>query len=289
MTGRFAVLLLVPLMGGACSGVPRPPPQLAQNREVEAFSAAAAWPNAETAVAIIAAQQFLAARRARDGYEYFQRLAREQPQRPIFVSLEGLLQARSAGEIPLLRRVAWVEEAIRKLDRGAEAEPIAGRLLRGLVFADLPKRFGKAKQAVADLEASLAQRDAFPVDVDRGIFRALAKAWRTLGNEGQSREMLRRAGYDSLDAPSVLGNISVGPDEGFRFSNPRLVREADGVYVAEGFDVGNIAFLVLQSGAGVLEAGITEDSAREAMKALRQVTRAPIPAVILTHSPCVHS
>src|SRR5260370_15474500 len=203
MTGRFAVFLLFPLMGAACAGVPSPPPQLAQNREVQAFSAAAAWPNAETAVAIIAAQQFLAARHARDGYEYFQRLAREQPQRPIFVSLEGLLQASSAGEIPLLRRVAWVEEAIGKLDRGAEADPIAGRLLRGLVFADLPKRFGKAKQAVRDLEAALAPRDALAVQGHRRNFRALAKAWPTLGNDGQSREMLRRAGYGSLHPPSA--------------------------------------------------------------------------------------
>jgi len=285
MTGRFAMLLLIGLFGVACSGVPRPPPQLAQNREVDAFAAAAAWPNSEASVAIIAAQQFIAAHHERDGYEYFQRLAREQPQRPIFVSLEGLLQARSAGEIPLLRRVAWVEEAIGKLDRGAEADPIAGRLLRGLVFADLPERFGKARQAVADLEASLAQRDTFPVDIDRGIFRALAQGWHTLGNEGQSRDMARRAGYGSLDAtPSVLGNISVGPDEGFRFTNPRLVREGEGVYVAEGFDFGNIAFLVTEAGVVAIDAGTTEESAREAMKALRQVTRAPVRYVIVTHS-----
>jgi len=43
------------------------------------------------------------------------RLAREQPDRPILTSLEGVLQARSAGEIPLLQRVSWVEEAIRFL------------------------------------------------------------------------------------------------------------------------------------------------------------------------------
>lgn len=284
MTGRFAALLLIALFGAACASVPRPPPQLAQNREVEAFAAAAAWPNSETTVAIIAAQQFIAARHERDGYEYFQRLAREQPDRPILISVEGLLQARSAGEIPLLSRVAWVEEAIGKLDRGAEAEPVAGRLLRGLVFADLPERFAKAKQAVADLEASLERRDAFPVDVDRGIYRALAKAWRTLGEEGKSRQMLRRAGYESLDGPTVLGNISVGPDDGFRFAQPRLVREAEGVYVAEGFDFANIAFLVTEAGVVAIDAGTTEDSAREAMKALRQVTRAPIRYVILTHS-----
>src|SRR5256885_16387262 len=146
-------LIAIALIGAACSTTPRPAPQLAQNREVEGFAAAAAWPNAEVAVPIIAAQEFMAARHERDGYEYFQRLAREQPDRPVLTSLEGLLQARSAGEIPLLRRVSWVEEAIRKLDPGAEAEPVAGQLLRGLVFADLPERFGQARQAVPGLRA----------------------------------------------------------------------------------------------------------------------------------------
>ena len=275
---------LVALMAVACSSVPRPPPQLAQNREIEAFAAAAAWPNADAAVPIIAAEEFMAARHERDGYEYFHRLAREQPERPILTSVEGLLQARCAGEIPLLQRVSWVEDAIRKLDRGAEAEPVAGQLLRGLVFADLPERFGKARQAVTDLEASLARRDAFPVEIDRGIYRALASAWRTLGDEKRSLEMLRRAGYDSADAPAVAGNISVGPEAGFRFADPRLVREAEGVYVAEGFDFGNIGFLVDPAGVIAIDAGTTEESARTAMKALRQITSAPVRYVIVTHS-----
>src|SRR5713226_4099164 len=282
MALRSAALLGILLSGAACSSVPRPPPALVQNREVEAFAEAAAWPNAEPLVAIVAAQEFIAARHERDGYEYFQRLAREQPRRPILLSLEGLLQARAAGEIPLLRRVAWVEEAIGKLDRGAQADPVAGRLLRGLVFAELPDRFGKARQAVADLEASLESRESFPADLDRGIYRGLAQAFRTLGDEARSREMLRRAGTDSLEAPAVAGNLSVGPEQGFRFTNPRLAREADGVYVAEGFDFGNIAFLVDPAGAVAIDAGTTEESARAAMKALRRVTDLPVRYVILT-------
>ena len=284
MAPRSLALLGIILSLTACSSVPRPPPALVQNREVEAFAQAAAWPNAEPLVAIVAAQEFVAARHERDGYEYFQRLAREQPQRPILSSLEGLLQARAAGEIPLLRRVAWVEEAIGKLDRGAEADPVAGRLVRGLVFADLPERFGKARQAVADLEASLEHRDSFPADLDRGIYRGLAQAFRTLGDEPRSREMLRRAGLDSLAAQPVAANLSVGPDQGFRFTNPHLVREAEGVYVAEGFDFANIAFLVDPAGVVAIDAGTTEASARAAMKALRQVTDAPVRYVILTHS-----
>jgi glyoxylase-like metal-dependent hydrolase (beta-lactamase superfamily II) len=284
MVVRSALLSFVLLFGAGCSSVPRPPPALAQNREVEAFAQAAAWPEAEPRVAFIAAQEFIAARHDRDGYEYFHRLAGEQPQRPLLLSLEGLLQVRSSGEIPLLRRVAWVEEGIGKLDRGAQADPVAGRLLRGLVFAELPERFGKAKQAVDDLTASLGNRDKFQIDLDRAIDRGLALSFRTLGDQARSKEMMRRAGLDSLEAPSVPGNFSVGADPGFRFTNPKLRREADGIYVAEGFDFANIAFLVDRAGVVAIDAGTTEESARAAMKALREVTDAPVRYVIITHS-----
>lgn len=278
---RFVVAVA---LAAGCSGVPRPQPSLAQNRELQSFAEAAAWPNAEPIVAIIAAQEFVAAHHERDGYEYFQRLAREQPQRAVLLSLEGLLQARSAREIPLLRRIAWIEDAVGKLDRGAEADPLTGRLLRGLVFAELPDRFGKARQAVADLQASLDARDKFPADLDRAIYRGLGQAFRTLGDQTRSREMLRRAGLESRDAPGVASNFSVGAGAGFRFTNPKLVREGDGIYVAEGFDFANIAFLVDPQGVIAVDAGTTEASARTAMKALREVTDAPIRYVIVTHA-----
>jgi len=278
----IAIALVLSL--AACSGVSRHPPPIAQNREVEAYAAAAAWPNADPAVALIAAQEYSAAGRAEEGYELFQRLAREQPGRPILLSLEGMLQARMAGDVPLLRRVGWVEEAIGKLDKGAAAEPVAGRLIRGLVFAELPARFGKASTALSDLEASLAQRNAFRAEVDRAILRAQAAAQRTLGDEARSRDLLKQAGLVSLDDPAVPGNFSVGAAEGFRFTNPHLTRESQGVYVAEGFDFANIAFLVDEAGVLAIDAGTTAESAGAAMKALRQVTSAPLRTIIVTHS-----
>jgi glyoxylase-like metal-dependent hydrolase (beta-lactamase superfamily II) len=284
LTSRLSLAIVGSLLLAACAGTPRPPPAVAQNREIDAFAQAAAWPNAEPLIPIVAAQEFVAAHHERDGYDYFQRLAREQPQRPILVSLEGLLQTRAAGEIPLLRRVAWVEEGIGKLDRGAEADPGAGRLLRGLVFAELPDRFGKAKQAVADLEASLKNRESFPADLDRAIYRGLAQAYRTLGDGPRSREMLRRAGMDSFEGANVASNFSVAADQGFRFTDPKLVKEAENVYVAEGFDFANIAFLVDPAGVIAIDAGTTSESAATAVKALREVTKAPIRYVILTHS-----
>jgi len=280
---KLSLVLIAPLVA-SCWGSTRPPPPVTQNRTLSPFAAAAAYPNAEPALAIIAAQEYVAAHRVEDGYGYFQRLAREQPGRPILVSLEGMLQVRMAGGVALLKRVGWVEEAIGKLDRGAQADPGAGRLIRGLVFAELPARFGKATQAVEDLDAALQARGSFPLELDRAILRALALAHRTLGDQRLSAEMLRRSGLDSLEPAAVAGNASVGPDEGFRFTDPKLVREAEGVYRAEGFDFATISFLVDDEGVIAIDAGTTRESAGAAMKALREVTRAPVRYVILTHS-----
>jgi glyoxylase-like metal-dependent hydrolase (beta-lactamase superfamily II) len=137
-----------------------------------------------------------------------------------------------------------------------------------------------------DLESSLAHGAQLPFGFERGIYRALAAAHRTLGDEHRSREMLSRAGLDSLDDPTtprVLGNLSVDAARGFCFGEKRLVREAEGVYVAEGYDFSNLVFFVSPEMVVAVDAGTTEESAREALAALRQITRAPIKYVILTH------
>jgi len=145
------------------------------------------------------------------------------------------MQARMACDVALLQRSA----GSRTPSASSIVAPRRSRgraLVRGLVFAELPGRFGKGQQALADLQASLANRDSFRIEIDRGILRAMAAAYRTLGDEPRSRELLRQSGAQSLEAPSVLTDVSVGPEEGFRFTKPALVREGEGIYVAEGFD-----------------------------------------------------
>ena len=272
----------------ACASVP-PPAKAAmtQQRPLDSLLEAAAYPNSETVIVLTAMQQLLARHREWQGYEYFGRLAVEQPARaPLFRALQGTMQARVANEVPLLKRIAWVKDAIRKLDEGVAAEPVLGRFARGLVFAELPPRFGKAPAAIDDLQFSLAHGAQFPFGFERGIYRGLAAAYRTLGDAQRSGEMLARAGLDSLDdasTPRVLGNISVDGAHGFRFGDKRLVREAEGVYVAEGYDFSNLVFFVSPEMVVAVDGGTTEESAREAVAALRQVTRAPIKYVILTH------
>jgi glyoxylase-like metal-dependent hydrolase (beta-lactamase superfamily II) len=264
------------------TGSLRPAQPLTQNRELDALVAVSSYHGAVDGVLMLTAQEFMAAGRDYEGYLHFHELARAHPERMALVSLEGMMQARIADRVALLRRVAWVKKAIEKLNAGASNDSIFGRLVRGLVFAELPARFGTARQAVDDLEYCLARRDVFPADLDRGIFRALASAYRTLGDR-RCDEMARRSAADRADA-GILANVSVDPVAGYRFCEPRLIREAEGVFVAEGFDFSNIVFL-LDEAAGVIaiDAGTTVDSTHAALAALRRVTSAPIRTLILTH------
>jgi glyoxylase-like metal-dependent hydrolase (beta-lactamase superfamily II) len=285
--GTWALALtLASLAFSACTTSTKEAP-VTELRPLDALLDVAAYPNAETVVVLSTLQQLLASHREWQGYDYFGRLAREQPDRGVFfLGLQAVLQARVAAQVPLLKRAAWVEDAIGKLDRAAAADPLLGRYARGSVFAELPERFGKTRAAVADLEACLSRRAEFPVNLDRAIYRELAVAYRTLGDGARSREMLARSGLralDGKDVPLVLSDLSVDPTRGFRFSEKRLVREAEGVYVAEGYDFGNLAFIVGSDAIVAIDAGTTESSAREAVAALRTVSRAPIKYVILTH------
>jgi glyoxylase-like metal-dependent hydrolase (beta-lactamase superfamily II) len=284
---RPLALLIVSLAFSACGTMSAKEAPATQLRPLDALLDVAAYPNAETVVVLSTLQQLLASHREWQGYDYFGRLAREQPdRRTFFLGLQAVLQARVAGQIPLLKRVAWVEDAIGKLDRAAAADALLGRYARGSVFAELPERFGKTRVAIDDLEACLSRRTEFPVNLDRAIYRGLAVAHRRLGDAARSRDMLARSGLTALegdDAPLVFSDVSVDPRRGFRFGEQRLVREADGVYVAEGYDFGNLAFIVGHDAIVAIDAGTTESSARDAVAALRTVSRAPIKYLILTH------
>ena len=287
-SGTWALaLVMASLAFSACGTMSAKEAPVTQLRPLDALLDVAAYPNADTVVVLSTLQQLLASHREWQGYDYFGRLAREQPdRRTFFLGLQAVLQARVAGQVPLLKRVAWVEDAIGKLDRAAAADPLLGRYARGSVFAELPDRFGKTQVAVDDLEACLARRTEFPVNLDRPIYHALAVAYRKLGKPERSREMLAHSGVSALDgedAPLVLSDVSVDPKNGFRFSGKRLVREAEGVYVAEGYDFGNLAFIVGRDAIVAIDAGTTESSARDAVAALRTVSQAPIKYVILTH------
>jgi len=254
--------------------------------ELEALKEAVRWPKADVTAVMALAGRLMAGRRDAEGLAYFRERATSEPGRGLFLALEGVFQARQADSISLLRRVAWVNDAVAKLDRAVTLDPGLPRYLRGIVLAGLPSRFGKAQAAVDDLTWMLDNKERFPAGLRRAAYYGVAQAYTTLGREAEARAALARSGASRLDTaqPVFIADFSVSAREGFRFRPPRLVELVPGVHVAQGFDFGDIGFVSTDEGIVAIDAGTTQETARAALQALRRVTSRPISHVILTHA-----
>jgi glyoxylase-like metal-dependent hydrolase (beta-lactamase superfamily II) len=282
LIGLLAVaLLLTSSASGGSEGQ-----LIMRDLELEALAEAVRWPNAQVPTIVTLVGRFIAGHRDQEAYGYFQERARSQPEQPLFLALEGFFQARVAGEVTLLRRTAWVNEAVAKLDRAVERDPGLSRYFRGLVLAELPRSFRKTEAALTDLDWVLQHRDRFPHGLRRSVYRGLARAYTTLGREAEARSALARSGYVSLDPaqPVFTTDASLSARDGYRFRPPRLIEIAPGVLVAQGYDFADLIFVLTGEGIVAIDAGTTEASARAAVAALRQVTAQPITHVVLTHA-----
>jgi glyoxylase-like metal-dependent hydrolase (beta-lactamase superfamily II) len=259
---------------------------LTPDRMLEALKAAGRWPAPAIPLILTLTGQYLAAGRDEEAFAYFRERAAAEPDQAIFLALEGMFQARMAGQVFLLRRVAWVKEATAKLDRAAATGHPVARYLRGVALAELPARFGRADAAVADLEWVLERRDGFPPGLRRSVYRGLARAFTTLGRQAEAKAALEQSRYPSLDPalPQFTTDFSVTARDGFRFRPPRLLEVAPRVHVAQGYDFADIAFVLTDDGIVAIDAGTTEAAARAALGALRRRSTQPITHVVLTHA-----
>jgi glyoxylase-like metal-dependent hydrolase (beta-lactamase superfamily II) len=280
----FAIVIGVVLVAAPRAVVAEGP--IVPDFELEALKEAVRWRNADVAAVMTLTGRLMAGRRDGEGLVYFRERAAAEPGRGLFLALEGVFQARQADKVSLFRRVAWVNEAVAKLDRAVVLEPGLPRYLRGVVLAGLPERFGKAPTAAEDLTWMLDNKERFPVGLRRGAYYGLAQAYTTLGRKAEAAEALVRSGASGLDAtqPVFVADFSVSARDGFRFRPPRLMELAPGVHVAQGFDFGDIGFISTDEGVVAIDAGTTEETARAALQAIRRVTSRPITHVILTHA-----
>ena len=259
---------------------------LSVNRTLEALKEAGRWPTPALPLILTLTGQYLAAGRDEEAFAYFRELAAAAPDQPIPMALEGMFQLRMAGQVFLLRRVAWVKDGIAKLDRAAESGHPVARYLRAVTLAELPARFGRAESAVAELEWVLQQQDTLPPGLRRSVYRGLARALTTLARKDEAQAALARSGYASLDPalPQFTTDFSVTARDGFRFRPPRLVEVAPRVHVAQGYDFADLAFVLTDDGIVAVDAGTTEATARAALDAVRRRSSQPITHVLLTHA-----
>jgi glyoxylase-like metal-dependent hydrolase (beta-lactamase superfamily II) len=257
-----------------------------QDSDLESLKVAVSWPKADVAAIVALTGRFIAENRDAEAYTYFQERAKAEPNQPIFLALEGVFQARTANTVWLLRRVSWVEDAIAKLDRAVAQDPGLSRYLRGVVLAELPKRFAKGETAIADLDWVLENRDKFPSGLRRSVYRELAKVQATMGHEKESREALQRSRYASLEdgQPQFLTDGWLTAKDGYHFHEARMLQVAPGVFSAQGYDFSDIGFVVTSAGIVAIDAGTTPAHAQAARAALGAARTQRISTVFLTHA-----
>jgi glyoxylase-like metal-dependent hydrolase (beta-lactamase superfamily II) len=247
-------------------------PRITRFLTVEALMTAGRWPNAAPRTLLSLVGQFAAARRFDEAYAYFTELSGQQPGNPLLLAATGFFQARLDGQLA---------DGIDKLDKAVAAGPGLPHYLRGMVLAQLPVQVGRVDDAIADLELVVALPDRFPAGLRRAASHALGGAYRLAGRADDATVALRNAG--AADLPPLTTTYWVTESDGFRFTPPELREVADGVFVAQGYDFADIAFVVTDNSLVVVDAGSTEQNARAALAAVRAETTLPISHVIITH------
>src|SRR5262245_43372150 len=187
------MLLAAALLDAACALPPVASP-ITRNRQLESLEQAVRWPAPSPRVVFTLVNEYLNTHREREGFLFFDALAIKNPDRPLFLTLAGVFQARISDQQPLLSRNAWAEAAAAKLDRAAAAGGPLEQFFRGIVFAELPERFGRGAQAVTDLEATLARRDKLPPGFRRGAWNGLASAYAKVGRAADAAKAREQAG-----------------------------------------------------------------------------------------------
>jgi len=250
-------------------------PRVARFSSIDGLAAAVRWPKASPRTVLALVGQLEATRRYDEAYELFDELAGERPGDPVLLAAAGLFQARVDGQLG---------DAIDKLDKAVATGPGLPNYFRGVVLAQLPAALGRTDDAIADLELVTALTDRFPIGLRRAASSALANAYRAAGRTEDSVATLRKAGLTAgSDLPALTTDYWLTEADGFRFTPPAVHEFADRVFVAQGYDFADIAFVATESSLVVIDAGSTEDNARAALRAVAARTSLPISHVIITH------
>lgn len=263
------------------------PPAIVQNVERSALETAVGWGNASPDAVMLLTAEFIRDGRIGEGRAFFGDLMKAHPDEALFRGVEAFFRLLSADEVFLLRRIAWVEDALRTMDAVVETEPSSPvRYLRAVAMARLPESFGRQQLAVEELEAMTARGSPLPPNLLHNAYRALAQAYAAVGRKEEAQQALTRSGYKTLqgDEPDLSTFISVDLEHGTRYGPPSFQELEPGVFAALSYDFADIYFVLTANGVVAIDAGASVDRTRQVKALLRDRTALPITHVIQTHA-----
>jgi len=280
------------------------------DRNIEALKLMARWVQAPPQVKYALIEEFLPGGRDTEAAEYFHERALAHPNDALMLAGDALFQARVAATLDLpMERLPAVNEAFEKLDRAvalAENATAGGntvaskptfasavpRCFRGIVAAHLPRFLNRTEGAAADLNAALEawkqNSDSLPHGLRRSAYRALSKVYSTLGKPNKARDALSKSGSPAIDPsqPLFTTEASFSRKTGFRFTSPHILEAAPGVFLAQGYDLTDIAFVRTTAGVVGIDSGAVPANFDAAVAELHKVQAGTLVARMQTGSLC---
>jgi hypothetical protein len=165
------LLIAVCLLGSGCATTATAPSHT-YHPELEYLKALhQAGPVQEPQLTTILMQQFMNSNQFQDGIEFFESLQQKHEsrlnleQKALYLSAIGVLRASIANQVPLLNRIAWVNETIDRLEQArvlTHNDNFLVRWMAAVVYAQLPDRFGTTDTAFTDLQWCVDNIDKAP-------------------------------------------------------------------------------------------------------------------------------
>jgi hypothetical protein len=171
-------------------------------------------PVKEPQLTTILMQQFMNTNQFQDGIAFFESLLQKQEsrltpeQKALYLSALAVLRASSADRVPLLNRIAWVNETIDRLEQAralSHNDNFLVRWMTAVAYAQLPDRFGKTDAAFTDLQWCADNIAKAPHSGWlREVFYQLAVLYKRTGDQQRSQKYLQASGYEGFDKPILL-------------------------------------------------------------------------------------
>ncbi len=294
------LLVATILLATGCATSPAPPSQTyhADLEYLKALHQAA--PVADPQLVAFLMQQFMNANQLEAGLAFFESLLEKHgerffpEQKAVYLSAQAVLRASHADEVPLLKRVAWVNETIHRLETArtlSHDDSFLVRWMTGVVYAQLPERFGKTEAALADLRWCLEHTAKAPHSGWlREVFHQLAVLHRKAGDQNDAQAYLQASGYEGFDKSITLTTpYAVNAVKGHTFYPKRLREIVPGkVFNLSGFEFTEYYFVASKDGKALIaiDAGTRPDSAQAAYEFLRKRVPGlpPLTTVLVTHA-----
>jgi len=297
----LAVLVAAGLFSASCAPVHAGAASDNQRPEIAYLKLVNSWrPPSDPELVFLLMAQYANAGRHADGISFFTDVAKRfdpeltDVQRALYLDAIALLRAGHANAVPLLSRIGWVRETVRRLDeakRLTHDEVFVTRWASGVVRAQLPGFLGERDAARADLEWCVTHFEGAPhPGWLREVYFQLAAIYRDRGDHTLAAQYLARSQWTSDTKPVTFTTpFASDPARGHTFS-ARAIREVvpHSVYALSGFDFTEFYFVISADRRELvaIDAGTSSAAARAALDALHaQVPDLPpLTTVLITHA-----